>query len=1203
MTRQTHPQDIVKRYLLQQVSDAERQEIELRLLSDDEFVKEVEIVEDELIDDYVANELSRDERTRFDEHFLTTPERNSKLRSSQALKRYFGSVASNQPHNPGRFRQFFNQLGRPFFSSPIAAPVALLVMAVVGLVVWRAAFHKSDLEKGLVALNNAYALERPVEARVSTLDYAPFIAQRGNEPERVNSLELDRAQRFLLDAEQEDPDSALHHALGKLYLLKRELGRAIEYLEKAKESDPKNAQIYADLGAAYLEKGKLELEASKSDLSTLEAGKGIGDLGRSVEFLQQALELDPNLLEARFNLALVHQHQGLYHEAQKDWRTYLEKDSSSQWAVEARQNLKKLEEKTQTSKKEEVLDLFMSAYRARDDTAAWEIYRRGHGYGGNALTNALLKRFLTDASADKSNESLQALDYLGQLEISKVNDTYTSALARFYASATPRTKSLLIEARNQFATGYAFFRQQEIKKATELFTSARSTFESVGNLPETLAADVALTQTAALQPDLVKGQEILARLIPVCESQRYLWLVGRGLFGRAHIQSNLNNYSEAISDGHRSLQISRELQDIGSVVGSLIQLSSLHLFLNDVETSFSFLRSAIAKAEEDKSWPAHWWGIHIAVSLNLSALKLYRAALDYQHEALQLALPGGSPLFISRSKQSISRTYASLRQFDLALENTSDAYELGRTRASERIGKNIMANASLARGDLYRLSGDSSRALIAYEESSKLYRELDFAHYDYAAHKGKFLSYLAQKNDAMASEELQIVLRLFDQYRERILEERQKSFLFDREQNTYDLAIDFAYSRLGNQLLAFDYSETSRSRNLHELMRHGAKVSSSAGGSDLRSAKLAGAESALPLTAREIQQQMPEQIQIIQYAVLETKLLIWLVTRSNIVSKSVDVESSSLAETIATALKQIRTRDESAKVSLKNLYGLLIDPIKGELNSNLVVCFVPDKSLHHLPFGALVSNSDRYLIQDHRVMIAPSATILIHSTNQARNHATVQEEELLAVGNPTFDSTKNPDLPNLADAETEVEQIALLYPLRPRVLIGPRATRKSVSAEMTTAQVAHLAAHYQIDARSNLLSKLLLAPESREQAHAQRADLDSGDIYEMKLRRTKLVVLSACQTGIERQLSGEGPLGFARSFLVAGVPVVVASLWPVDSTATSELMILFHRLRKRERLPTAEALRRAQQETFNREGYRHPYYWAAFTAIGGYSDY
>ncbi len=81
----------------------------------------------------------------------------------------------------------------------------------------------------------------------------------------------------------------------------------------------------------------------------------------------------------------------------------------------------------------------------------------------------------------------------------------------------------------------------------------------------------------------------------------------------------------------------------------------------------------------------------------------------------------------------------------------------------------------------------------------------------------------------------------------------------------------------------------------------------------------------------------------------------------------------------------------------------------------------------------------------------------------------------------------------------------------------------------------------------------------------------------MNLAHTRLVVLAGCKTGIEQQFGGEGPVGFARSFLVAGVPVVVASLWPVDSDATSQLMIAFHRFRKAERLPTAEALMRAQQ--------------------------
>ena len=109
----------------------------------------------------------------------------------------------------------------------------------------------------------------------------------------------------------------------------------------------------------------------------------------------------------------------------------------------------------------------------------------------------------------------------------------------------------------------------------------------------------------------------------------------------------------------------------------------------------------------------------------------------------------------------------------------------------------------------------------------------------------------------------------------------------------------------------------------------------------------------------------------------------------------------------------------------------------------------------------------------------------------------------------------------------------------------------------------------------------------------------------MNLAHTKLVVLSGCKTGIERQFGGEGPISFARAFLVAGVPVVVASLWPVDSDATAELMIVFHRFRKLKNMSTTEALMRAQQHmmTHDNTRYRSPYYWAGFTVIGGYSDY
>jgi CHAT domain-containing protein len=100
-------------------------------------------------------------------------------------------------------------------------------------------------------------------------------------------------------------------------------------------------------------------------------------------------------------------------------------------------------------------------------------------------------------------------------------------------------------------------------------------------------------------------------------------------------------------------------------------------------------------------------------------------------------------------------------------------------------------------------------------------------------------------------------------------------------------------------------------------------------------------------------------------------------------------------------------------------------------------------------------------------------------------------------------------------------------------------------------------------------------------------------------------VLSACRSGVERYYKGEGMIGMSRAFLAAGVPLVSASLWPVDSEATSRLMILFHKHRKTDGLSTAEALRRAQLEMSKdpSQQFRHPSNWASFILIGGYADF
>src|SRR4051794_10909219 len=489
MVRKNRDKNAIRRYLLRQLSAAEQETIEFRLLRDEAFAGELEIVENELIDEFLANELSPAERTTFEEFFLSHHNRQRKLAAGQAIKRYLEANPPAPPRARSRFR--FPRRWLLALPAPVTVPFGLLVVVLVGFVIWRTAFYKSDLEKGLTALNDAYRVQRPVEARISQLTYAPFDQTRGNKS-TVNTFELNRAQRFLSDATNERRDAASYHGLSKFYLLQKDPDKAIEYLEQARKTDSNNPQIYADLGAAYLEKGKRELEEGSTGAN---AGKGLEDLGRSLEYLKQALELQPDLLEALFNRAIVHQQQGLNGQAEADWYSYLEKDPSSAWAKEAQQRLKLLEEKKVKSQNvSDSLESLRRAYRAGDDESAWEIYRRLHGPSGNEITKHLINDFLADAP--NAIDNLQALTYLGHLESHKTQDAYTSDLARVYATLTPHTRTLLIHARMEMAEGYKLFRESRYADGTQRFEIARDILEKIGDVPESLGVEAAIAHGA-----------------------------------------------------------------------------------------------------------------------------------------------------------------------------------------------------------------------------------------------------------------------------------------------------------------------------------------------------------------------------------------------------------------------------------------------------------------------------------------------------------------------------------------------------------------------------------------------------------------------------------------------------------------------------------------------------------------------------------
>jgi CHAT domain-containing protein len=117
------------------------------------------------------------------------------------------------------------------------------------------------------------------------------------------------------------------------------------------------------------------------------------------------------------------------------------------------------------------------------------------------------------------------------------------------------------------------------------------------------------------------------------------------------------------------------------------------------------------------------------------------------------------------------------------------------------------------------------------------------------------------------------------------------------------------------------------------------------------------------------------------------------------------------------------------------------------------------------------------------------------------------------------------------------------------------------------------------------------------QGKPQDGFLRANDIYNLKLP-AELVVLSACQTGLGKEIKGEGLVGLTRGFMYAGAARVVVSLWNVNDKATADLMTKFYEKMLKQGQRPAAALRTAQVEMWKQKQWQSPYYWAAFTMQG-----
>ena len=160
-----------------------------------------------------------------------------------------------------------------------------------------------------------------------------------------------------------------------------------------------------------------------------------------------------------------------------------------------------------------------------------------------------------------------------------------------------------------------------------------------------------------------------------------------------------------------------------------------------------------------------------------------------------------------------------------------------------------------------------------------------------------------------------------------------------------------------------------------------------------------------------------------------------------------------------------------------------------------------------------------------------------------------------------------------------------------------QASRDTVlKGDLSQYRYIHFATHGVLDTERPGLSSLVLSMVDSA-GKPQDGFLRANDIYNLKLP-AELVVLSACQTGLGKEIKGEGLVGLTRGFMYAGAARVVVSLWSVNDKATAELMTKFYEKMLKQGARPAAALRAAQVEMWRVKQWQSPYYWAAFTLQG-----
>lgn len=1162
-------EETVREYLLRRIDDESTLEaIEELMFTDNEFCNQVALAEDGLINDYVRGKLNAADARSFAETLKTDPERRLKTKLTEEIRRTaLQRDVSLKTHGSSLLASLTALLRRPVYAGVLAA----MLIAVVVLAVYLSRTRKGD---ELAELQSLYQSSRPTEARISEFSYAPLTQLRGA-PAPGDQRRLRIIENNLLNAVAANPNAQTHGALGTYYLTQTNYSEAIKELESALKFTPDDARLLNNLGSARLERAKTESQEKK-----------LQDLAQSLEEFTRATDLDGNLLEALFNKALALREMGLRQQAREAWQLYLQKDPSSPWAEEARKYLSQTEgERTFFQSDEQVLNGFLFAYRSDNYQRAQRIHDETKGYLiGPAVPLQLSRRYLLakqNGNLLEEKESAAALTFIANYEQSQNRDSFFTEFVNFHLNLSPDKTGRLLQATDNLDAAYQSALHGDYGGAISQFEKSRNSFIQLGDQCHAAIAENWAAQFLRDTGKVEEGRRRLSAVIREAETRNFILLLPSARYWLGMGDYAQSRFSESARNLRTALRVAEASNNIFEVRHLEDALAVNYSKLGELEPAL-FYASRLLFDDALQYQSRNQWlrskGTLAGLTLKLN---LFSTSYNLSREMLEVARNTSRGVQVNDALRHLVQAAAARKDYPSALEYANHSLQIIRESGDDQRNLRTKAEIYQLLGDVKSQAADYRGALMDYEQALDLYNHLPEVTVDsYQIHKGKLVCFRELNEHQNFSNELQTVLDLSEVYRRTIREDSSRQAFFENEQIVFDAATEDDI-RKQDFAGAFAFVESSKARSLLEFVESRKSIADVE--SDFSSV-------ARPLTLPEIQSRLPEQVQLVQYAVLPDKVAIWTASKSGFEFLERQISAAELENKIAAYEAAIVDRETSKELqpSARELYDLLIPP---NLSPDKQLCLVPDKSLHRLAFNTLVSNEGKYLLEDYALFYAPSASVLVIASENARSKGLAGNESVLSIGNPDFDREENPHLPNLESAAIEARSVAGNYQ-RSLEYVDGEATKEKFLRSIDTVDVVHFAGHYVANRQSPGNSKLLFAG----------GELRSFELSSLRLRKPKLIILSACETGPEIANKSEGAIGIARTFLALGAPMVIASQWKVDSELTKDLMIAVHRNRTKKGMSSIESLRQAQLEMRGGEK-SAPFYWAAFSLFGGYGAY